>query len=140
MKKGIVVVIVLLVLCSVMAVGFEIWTKYQDHAKQVVEKRNETENQTYELMATQFLESLKQDIEMKGLYGETESLDKIRNDYEWTLDLKGKKPDCMDLIQVEGYFSGALFFDDKQITLVDSKVIKVAEKNEQTYQACLNMS
>ena len=91
-------------------------------------------------MATQFIEGLKQDIEMKGLYGETENLNKIRNDYEWTLDMKGNLPDCMDLIQVGGYFSGALFFDDKQITLVDSKVIKVADKNQETYQACLNMS
>lgn len=71
-----------------MAVGFQVWTKYQDHAKKVVEKKNETENKAYELLATQFIEGLKQDIEMKGLYGETENLNKIRNDYEWTLDMK----------------------------------------------------
>ncbi|HIU23190.1 MAG TPA: hypothetical protein IAD49_06380 [Candidatus Fimihabitans intestinipullorum] len=140
MKKVIVMVIALLIICGVMAVGFQVLTKYQDHAKKVVEKRNETENKAYELLATQFIEGLKQDIEMKGLYGETKNLNKIRNDYEWTLDMKGNLPDCMDLIQVEGYFSGALFFDDKQITLVDSKVIKVVDKNQETYQACLNMS
>ena len=139
MKKVIVMVIALLIICGVMAVGFQVWTKYQDHAKKVVEKKNETENKAYELLATQFIEGLKQDIEMKGLYGETENLNKIRNDYEWTLSLNGKKPDCMDLIHIDGHFSGILFFDDVQLTLSDSEVIKVSEKNQQTYQVCVSM-
>ena len=139
MKKVLIIVMILVVTCGVIAVGFQVWTKYQDHVKQMVEKEEEEKNKTYELMATQFLESLKQDIETKALTGNTEDLKKIQNNYEWTLSLNGKKPDCMDLIHIDGHFSGILFFDDVQLTLSDSEVIKVSEKNQQTYQACVSM-